>query len=101
MAELMLELKLRPTAPALFSQGENVGSDGRAIEGVEGGEVGFPFEFGAALQDADAAIPARDGVVVAGRVDLLGLGETMQCAFHTRQPLLPTAPGHNLALHTP
>src|SRR5260370_10858094 len=100
MAELMLELKLRPTAPALFSQGENVGSDGRSIEGVEGGEVGFPFEFGAALQEADAAIPAKDGVVVAGRMDRLGLGKTMQGALHKREQGVWSTAGAKLGFHT-
>src|SRR5260370_42515836 len=83
-----------------FSRGENSGSDGRAIERVEGGEVGFPFEFGAALQEADAAIPAKDGVVVAGRMDLLGLGETMQGAFHKREQSVRSAAGAKLGFHT-
>src|SRR6266481_4666591 len=89
-----------PPAPDLFSQGENVGSDRRAIESVERGEVGFPFEFGAALQEPDAAIPAKDGVVVAGRMDLLGLGKTMQGALHKREQGVWSAAGAKLGFHT-
>ena len=40
----------------------------------------FPGE-GRGLQEADAAVPAEDGVVVSGRADFFGFGEAVQGAF--------------------
>src|SRR4029077_7073068 len=82
------------------SQRENYGSDRGTVEGVEGGEVGFPLEIGTALQEADAAIPAKNGVVVAGRMDMLGFGKAMHGAFHEWQQSVWSAAGVKLGFHT-
>src|SRR6267143_1242306 len=73
--------------------------DWRTIEGVEGGEVGLPFEVGAALEETDAAIPAKDGVVVTGRMDVFGFGETMHGLLHEREQSVRGAAGAKLGFH--
>lgn len=45
-----------------------------SVVGVEGGELFFPGEAGG-LQESDAAVPAEDGVVVAGGADFFGFAE--------------------------
>src|SRR5207344_2741223 len=53
---------------------------------VEGRGAGmFGVKFGAGLEEADAAVPAEDAVVIAGGTDFFGFGETTQGFFDERQ----------------
>ncbi len=53
---------------------------GRGVVGFEGRELFFPGERGG-LQEADAAVPTEDGVVVACGADFFGFGEAVHRAF--------------------
>jgi len=57
---------------------------GRGVVGVEGSELLFPSEAWR-LQEADAAVPAEDGVVVFGGTNFFGFGEALQGSFEERE----------------
>ena len=45
---------------------------GESFRNVEGFDLLHPVRFRAALQNAHAAVPAQDGVIIAGRADFGG-----------------------------
>jgi hypothetical protein len=62
----------------------NVG--GGSVFAVEGGGAGVDgVKFGAGLEEADAAVPAKDAVVIAGGADFFGFGEAAQGFFDERK----------------
>ena len=52
--------------------------------GVEAGELLFPGVAGG-IEEPDAAVPAEDGVVIAGGADFFGLAEALQGALEKRK----------------
>ena len=53
-------------------------------------------EFGAGFEEADAAIPAEDAVVIAGGTDFFGFGEAAQGFFDEREQNVGGAAGMEL-----
>ena len=71
--------------------------DGRGVFAVEGGGAGvFGVKFGAGLEEADAAVPAEDAVVIAGGADFFGFGETAEGFFDEREKNVGGAAGVEL-----
>jgi hypothetical protein len=59
---------------------------GRSVFAVEGGGAGMDgVKFGAGLEEADAAVPAEDTVVISGGADFFGFGEAAQGLFNERK----------------
>jgi hypothetical protein len=57
--------------------------DGRSVFAVEGGGAGMDgVKFGTGLEEADAAIPAEDAVVIASGAEFFGFGEAAQSLFN-------------------
>jgi len=67
---------------------------------VGGFEVGWAgmlgVELGVAFEEADAAVPAEDAVVVANGADFFGLGETLEGFFDERKKNVGGASGAEL-----
>src|SRR5205823_5502318 len=63
----------------------------------------FPYipHVGWILEQAHAAVPAKDGIVVSRRTDLFGLCERMQRLFEERQQDMRRLSGIELRLRTP
>lgn len=58
------------------------GGDGRSVFVFEGFGAGMDgVEFGTGLEEADAAVPAEDAVVIAGGADFFGFGEATEGFF--------------------
>jgi len=56
-------------------------ADGRRILGVEGHRAAIKMKIRAAFQEADAAVPAENAVVIAGGADFLRFGEAAHGFF--------------------
>jgi hypothetical protein len=56
----------------------------RGVFGFERGELLFPLEA-RRVQEADATVPAEDGVVVSGGSDFFGFAERLEGAFEERK----------------
>ena len=54
------------------------------------------MEFGVGFEEADAAVPAEDAVVVAGGTDFFGFGETVEGFFDERKKDVGGAAGAKL-----
>lgn len=62
--------------------GRAAGGDRGSVFVLKGFGAGMDgVEFGAGFQEADAAVPAEDAVVIAGRTDFFGFGEAAQGFF--------------------
>jgi hypothetical protein len=70
---------------------------GRCVVGVEGGELLFPGEAWG-LQEADAAVPAEDGVVIACWPDFFGFAEVFEGTFEERKKRMRRLSGAELGL---
>jgi len=58
----------------------------------------FGVKFGAGFEEANAAVPAKNAVVIAGGADFFGFGETTQGFFDERQQNMRGAAGMKLGL---
>src|SRR5258705_9719978 len=69
--------------------------------GVGGFEVGWAWvlgvEFGMGFEEADAAVPAEDAVVVANGADFFGFGETVEGFFDEGKQNVGSASGKELS----
>jgi hypothetical protein len=71
--------------------------DGGSIFALEvGGTRMYGVKFGAGFQEADAAIPAEDAVVIAGGADFFGFGEMVEGFFDKREKDVGGAAGVEL-----
>lgn len=62
------------------------GGDGRSVFVFEGFGAGVNgVEFGAGFEEADAAVPAEDAVVIASRTGFFGFGEAAKGFFDERE----------------
>ncbi len=68
--------------------------------GVGGFEVGWAWvlgvEFGMGFEEADAAVPAEDAVVIADGADFFGFGETVEGFFDEGKKNVGSAAGEEL-----
>ena len=72
--------------PLSYTKQENstAGLAGWSVFGFEGGELFLPLEAGG-LEEADAAVPAEDGVVVSGGTNFFSFAEALEGAFEERE----------------
>src|SRR5262249_19860979 len=71
----------------------------RSVIGVISGDMFFPGMSGR-LEEADAAVPAEDGVVVARGTDFFGFAGILQSAFEQRKKRVRRLAGAELGLGT-
>lgn len=90
----------RQTCGRMSARGDSAAGgdvDGRGVFGVEGGWAGvFGVKFGMGFEEADAAVPAEDAVVIAGGADFFGFGETTEGFFDERKENVGGAAGVEL-----
>ena len=69
----------------------------RSVVRVERYEMFFPLKT-RRLEEADAAVPAEDGIVVAGGANFFGFGEALESAFEEWQKCVGRLAGAKLGL---
>src|SRR5580704_679616 len=82
-----MRVAVRPQSRSPGSGGAADGDvDGGSVFAVEGGGAGmFGVKFGAGFEEANAAVPAEDAVVIASGTNFFGFGEATQGFFDERQ----------------
>src|SRR6266404_2219894 len=92
--------------PGRLQSGRTVGKGGSGclarwgVLGFEGSKLLFPGER-RRLQQAHAAVPAQDGVVIARGADLFRCGKALQCPLEQRVDRMRQLPGAKLRLGAP
>jgi hypothetical protein len=84
--QTLKECGAQPGVAVLLGGAAEGNVDGRSVFAIEGGGAGVDgVKFGAGLEEADAAVPAENAVVIPGGADFFGFGEAAQSFFNERK----------------